>query len=450
MKTFTNMKLLIFGLLGFLLILLESQAQVPLVPASTTVVLLLDQAIELALTHHPQITEAKARERQAKAATRDVRSRKDWQVKLEGEQVHLSKVPTLSGFPPAFHMSAVTLAKEDAHSGSITAQRVISSGNKIENGLRQSQLVAEASVFGTIRSRQLVAFAAERDFLQLVLAQGEVGVASQALDTAEEYLRVARNRYEAKSAAEFDVLRAEVQVEEARLDLVRANTTVETARASLGQTLAIPVEAWRASEEGLLASWTRFSVNDAIEMAFKQRPELAGAELNIQAAQSGLAVAHGERRPSVNFVADYQRNDPETTLQLNRWSAVVVADFPLIDGGHARASVDSAKAIVSQQKAVSDGIIKQIEREVRQAHARIDSAVTQVGVATKRLALAEEMLRVAHVRYSSGISTMTEVADAQTSVTRAKQGQIRAMSDLRIAEIELRLAMGVNPKETNR
>ena len=57
------------------------------------------------------------------------------------------------------------------------------------------------------------------------------------------------------------------------------------------------------------------------------------------------------------------------------------------------------------------------------------------------------MLRIAHVRYATGISTVTEVADAQTSVTRARQGHVRALSDLRITEAELRLAMGTIAKE---
>jgi len=410
--------------------------------------LTLERAIELAVTNHPQIREADARHQQASAGNRDARSRLDWQVRVEGRQVHLNEVPVLSGFPPALRMPAIEFGKKDSRAAAITAQKVLSSGGKLDAGVDSTRISAEGLGLAAKRSRQVVAFNAEREFLQLVLAQRESEVAGRALETAEEYLRVARSRREARSAAEFDVLRAEVQVEEARQDLIRSKALIATARAALGQTLAVPVESWHATEDGLLATASLPVIDEAIRMALACRPDFAGAQRGILAARATVKAARGERRPTLALVADYQQNDPETTTQINRWSAGIVAGFPVFDGGHGRAAVDGAKAGVAQQEASREALRNQIEREVRQAHARVESSLNQVGVAAKRLGLAEEMLRIAHVRYSTGISTVTEVADAQTSVTRARQGHVRALSDLRVAEAELRLAMGSFSRES--
>jgi hypothetical protein len=62
----------------------------------------------------------------------------------------------------------------------------------------------------------VVAFGAERAFRHLLATQEEIGVAAKNLAAAENHLRVAGERDAARAAARFDVLRAEVQAEEAR------------------------------------------------------------------------------------------------------------------------------------------------------------------------------------------------------------------------------------------
>ncbi len=268
-------------------------------PASATAALTLERAIATALSNHPQIDEADARKRQAAAVNRDAHARADWQVKLEARQVHLSEVPALSGFPAALRMPTIEFAKQDAAAAALTAQKVITSGHKIEAGIAQTRSAAQAASHATARVRQTVAFAAERDFLQLVLAQRERDVARQALETADEYLRVARSRHAARSAAEFDVLRAEVQTEEARQDLIRANALIDTARAALAQTLAVTNEPWTADEDGLPASATLPPLADAVREAVANRPELAGAECGIRAAAAAV-TAHVHIQPRNN------------------------------------------------------------------------------------------------------------------------------------------------------
>jgi outer membrane protein TolC len=88
-----------------------------------------------------------------------------------------------------------------------------------------------------------------------------------------------------------------------------------------------------------------------------------------------------------------------------------------------------------------------VDFEVRQAHARAESADGQVAVAVKRLEQAEELLRLADVRYQGGVGTATEVADAQASLARARYGLTRAQAEQGIAESDLGLAVGTTPTE---
>ena len=407
---------------------------------SNSKVISLSEVIGIAMENHPNLREAADRERIAKATVDDARAAREVQVRADSKRIEWSKI---SEFPATRGFPQISFGEKDLWNSSLTAQKVLSSGGKIESAIRQAKSQTELARLGSRRTMHLIAFEAERAFLQLVSAQRELEVASQALDTAGEYLRVANTRFEMKSAAKFDVLRAEVQLQESRQDFIRAQSGIQIAHAGLIQALALPGGAFTATETGIIGAKNDISIEDALKIAYSQRPELQSSEWNIKSAEAGIALAKSENKPTLSFSADYQRYEPESTTQLNRWSTVIAAGIPLFDGGSSRAKVRAAKARLSQQTANRDGTKNQVEKEVRQAHARMNSAAAQVAVAEKRVQFAEEMLRITHVRYSSGMSTATEVADAQTSLTRARQGYTRAISDLRLADAEFRLATGV-------
>ena len=64
-----------------------------------------------------------------------------------------------------------------------------------------------------------------------------------------------------------------------------------------------------------------------------------------------------------------------------------------------------------------------------------------------RLEQAEELSRLADVRFVGGVGTATEVADAKGSLARARYGLVRAEAEHGIADAEQALAVGSVPTE---
>jgi outer membrane protein TolC len=121
--------------------------------------------------------------------------------------------------------------------------------------------------------------------------------------------------------------------------------------------------------------------------------------------------------------------------------------LPLLDGGRALARRGEAAAAHAQARAALEAGRRQAEAEVRQAVARLASAEAQVLVAARRVAQAEELSRLADVRFDGGVGTATEIADAQASLARARFGLVRAEADRGISAAELALAAGVTVTE---
>ncbi len=404
--------------------------------------LTLAEAVGIALRGNPSLAAAEGREKGSWAA-QDRAAAERWpQLRLDSRLGHVSEVPAteIPGRDP------VPLAEKDTWVSAATIQQLVYSGGRVSALVRQAGQSAEAARATRFRSRQLVAFGAERAFRILLATQEEIGVAAQNLAAADDHLRVAGERYLARSAARFDVLRAEVQAEEARQEVIRADGNLLVARAQLLQALGLPTGEYRALPPGATVA-ARPGVDELLAAADRQRPDLQGLDRQLAAAEAGVAAARAERYPTLALAADYQYVTPESTTVFTRWSVGALVSLPILDGGRAGARRREAEAALVQARAALDQGRRQVEAEVRQAVARVASAEALVRVAARQVEQAEELSRLADVRFAGGVGTATEVADAKGSLARARYGLVRAEADRGIADAEQALAVGSVPTE---
>lgn len=399
--------------------------------------LALTEAVDIALRSHPALAAAEGRESGAWAAQERAAAERWPQLRLESRLGHLSEVP-MSEIPGR---APVALAEADTWITSAALQQLVYSGGRVSALVRQSGLAAEAARGLRLRTRQVVAFGAERAFRILLAAQEEIGVAARNLVGAQEHLRVAGERLAARAAARFDVLRADVQTEEARQEVIRADGNLLVARAQLLQALGLPGGEYRAQPTAA-PPVVRPEVDELVAAAARQRPDLQGLARQLDAAEAGVAAARAEQYPTLALAADYQYVTPESTAVFSRWFVGALVSLPILDGGRAGARRNEAEAALVQARAALDLGRRQVEAEVRLSVARIASASAQVRVALRHIAQAEELSRLADVRFAGGVGTATEVADATASLVRARYGLVRAQTDRGIAEAEQALAVG--------
>ncbi|MCX8083249.1 MAG: TolC family protein, partial [bacterium] len=70
------------------------------------------------------------------------------------------------------------------------------------------------------------------------------------------------------------------------------------------------------------------------------------------------------------------------------------------------------------------------------------SAEQKVSQCEKQIELAEENLRVAELLYEEGMATTTDILDADTSLTEARNGLYNALYEYQLAYAELERASG--------
>jgi outer membrane protein len=278
-------------------------------------------------------------------------------------------------------------------------------------------------------------------FYRLLLAQRLVEVAAETLAQRERHLDVAAKRYEAGVVNEFEVIRARVDVANARAPLIRARNQVRQAKAGLNNLLArdqgAPIEAAGHLEYVALVGLT---LEQTVEQALSRRPELASLRAARDIAEKNLSIARAEDKPTANMQAQYgfaTENVENLNPNRERWSAGVVVSLPLFDGWRTRGLVAQASSQVRDVDLATKQLQESITLEAKVSLDDLGEAQEIIEASSLNIEQAEQALRLAEISYQYGVATTLDVTDAELALTVARTNHAQALHDYMLAKARL-------------
>jgi len=89
-----------------------------------------------------------------------------------------------------------------------------------------------------------------------------------------------------------------------------------------------------------------------------------------------------------------------------------------------------------------EDVARLVELDVRQAALRVQESIAKIRAEKGTVALAEEGLRMAQLRFQEGVGTQVETLDAALALTGARTQLVRALRDYAVAVAALDKALG--------
>jgi len=330
------------------------------------------------------------------------------------------------------------------YSAGLNVTYPLSTGGRLEaqEALARANLQGAQATYD--RTRQQLVFGARQLYLQGLLAAENVAAARRALNAANESLRVARARFGAGAASQFDVLQGEVAVANAEQTMVQAQAGVASAQASLNATLNLPQDTSLELTDTLTPQPVTTTLDAAIALGLRDRSDLLALQSRIVAAQAGIALASSGTQPTVGLGAGYGVSNAsgQAPFVYGIWSVTLSATMAVFDGGITEAKVREAQYQVDQLKTREAQTKQQIELDVRLAWLGLDQAAGRLAAATKAVEQGRESSRLAAARYSAGVGTQLELLSAQSALAQAELSLAAARFDQNVARIQLILATG--------
>ncbi len=311
--------------------------------------------------------------------------------------------------------------------------------------IRAAEQQVRAGQFAFERIREQLRLDATTQYYDLQDADQQVIINQAAVTNAEANLRDSQAQERAGLGTRLDVLRAEVNLANARQQLANAQSTQTIRRRQLSSTLSLPYAIITAADRVEPAGTWSLPLEDSIVLAYKNRAELQEQLIQRDISNSRIRTAQGANAPTLSVTAayQYQRADTPSTTASNSdgYSLGLQARWNLFDGGATNAQIrqrEKDREIAESRFAQNRN---QIRFQVEQAFSELQAQRGNITTTERAVLQAEEALRLAILRFQAGVGTQTERINAEAELTRARGNRVSAIIGYNRALAQLRRAV---------
>jgi len=181
-------------------------------------------------------------------------------------------------------------------------------------------------------------------------------------------------------------------------------------------------------------------LRNAIQMAIEHRPFLKVQRLTILIQKEQVKVALAGYKPTLSANAGYEvRNNPTTShldQTIDGWFFGINGQWNIFDGLETYGKVKAQRAALESSKVNYDDSVHQVELEVQQAYANVQTARETIRSQAKVVEQALEAVRLATERLAAGAGTQLDVLNAQVQLTTARSTELQARANYNTALAE--------------
>jgi outer membrane protein TolC len=322
---------------------------------------------------------------------------------------------------------------------------------KAINDVRAERHNAAAAEFQYKSARDLVVLVSANAYLQALAAAARAESARAQLQTADALYQQAVDLRAGGLVPGIDVLRAEVQRSTERQRATAAGNALEKSKLQLARIIGLPIgQTFTLNDELPALPVPDITIDEALERAYKARPDYQAALERVHAAESTRRAVLGESLPSVRLNADF--GDIGNTVGDARGTFAIAGavSVPIFQGGRARARLAEADADLRARQAEADDLRAGIYYDVRAAFLDVQATGEQLQVAARARDLAGQQLTQARDRFAAGVADNIEVVQAQEAVTLAAEQYITALYGNSVAKALLARGLGVAEEAARR
>ena len=389
--------------------------------------LTLEKCIAIALENHPDLAVG--------MGTVDSLSARITQAAASGR--------TQGSLSPSYSYSKADGGSEQGqYSTSLTLNQSVYDWGKRDLKIGQARLNRDASLADVERARDSVVRSVAAAYYQFNRSERSVKIAKERLVNYETRLKWAKDFYAVGSKPKIEVSAAELDLANARLSLVSALAQGRTSVAQLASSMGVPEIISVDLSDRLAFQKHAVVLDEALERAMQNRPDLKSELLRVEGVKQALALAQKGMTPDLNASAGYSLAGKTDPTEKKDWRPQMGISIPLWDGGLTKAQAAQARADLAVSEAKFEGLRQGVILSVRESYVALSEAQEGVAVALEAQRYAKERLDLAMGRFRAGVGNSLEVSDAIESFANSQNSVVQSLYDSKIAQLNLEYAIG--------
>ncbi len=407
--------------------------------------LTLSIAITQALKNQPTLRQAKAQTHAAEG--RVVQARSGYLPQVTGTALYERSTGNFQPRPGSYSPSSgISLNPTyNYYNLSVTASQLIYDFGQTSEHWSSAESAVDASLASEDATRLQTVMNVQSAFYQAWAERALVKVAEDTLDDQIRHLEQIDASVKVGVQPEIGLATARASVANARLQLINTQNAYEVAKDQLNAAMGLMTNTNYevADEEAAAVEAEDGPIEPLVTRALQARPDIVSLERQRDAQNKTIRSLHGAYGPSLAAVAA----GSEAGIHLNNivpnWYVGATLTWPILQGGLTNGQIREAEGNLEVVDAQLAALRLQIRTQVDQARLAVKAAKSSIGAADDALTNARLQLKLAEVRYATGVGSVIELTDAQVAYTSARAQVIQAHFNLSNSRAQLINALGL-------
>lgn len=415
----------------------------------------IDEAVQYALAHNPDILTAIQNIQRASGNYINVRA---------GLLPKLNVLPAYTWLDPQIQNGQKAPGASSAGIPSVQVNQawninfqgtqLLYDGWKTPSLTEAAKLSEQIAYFQLRQTLDRVVADVVRQFYQVVLNRALVIANEQQVALYKTQVTDQQSRYDAGTVPRFNVLQAQVQMANAMPPLIAAENNLRVSMFRLVQLIGmdypnIQVIKIPFDVQGELGYYPRkIDENASIHTALQRNPQLKAQRSNILVTAKQVTAAISGWLPTINANGGYQiqsyKYDQSLSETIEGWFFGATGSWAIFDGLATYGAVKQAKATMQSAKIAYDNNVRGVVTEVQTAISNLQQAKETIESQKATVEQAAEALRLSRERLDAGAGVQLDVINAQVQLLQAQTAVLSALFQYIAATAEYDRALSLH------
>ena len=285
-------------------------------------------------------------------------------------------------------------------------------------------------------------------YFDIVRQKQVLAVLERSINISEERVRIAQDKKQLGSGSKFDLLQAQVDLNEDRSSFLNEELTLSQDKVLLNRLLGRNVNYGFSINDSVISINQNLSLEELTSQAGNKNSSLILAKQNKNLADINLQLARTNWYPEISLFAgyDYLHSESEAGfVKSNTNKSVnygINASLNIFNGLNTNRNIENAEVSIKNSELSYEETKKIIDADLQNAFNAYKSSLTLVNLETENLKAAEENSNIAVERLRLGSIAPLDFRETQRKLIDAKSRLVGAQFEAKKAETQLLLLSG--------
>lgn len=414
-----------------------------------TSVLNLEQAISLALEKNADLKIASMEVNKSEEKLREARSGLFPKLDVNGQYQRYIDLPVIFMPPGSPFGPTLTIGSDNSFTAAASLSVPLFAWSLYQGiGLASDALTISQENYRSVKNK--VVGDVKKAFLAVLLTRETKDVMQQSLKNAEDNFENIKRLNSAGTLSDYDVLRAEVQVENLKPTVLQMENnyvlSLEALKVTIGLDANQDIDV--IGEMNFEEPYQIPTQQDVIDELIKNNPQLAILENQVKLNDRNISLENSAYLPTLAGFGSYQYQAQANDFKFSDYNWVktfvlgVQLQIPIFNGFKTQARVSQAEIGLNQSVEQKRNFTEALKTQALSILYRIEQAVKRIEGQNKTVSQAAEGYEIAKRRLANSVAIQLEVNDAELALRQAKLNRLQAIYDLKVAEADLENVLG--------